>query len=162
MFFYRDQYSHANSSDSVEQALAGLNIRCLWIQHSLPRYRANYLQRRRKYCFLESVILHLLKDFYHHLKIQIPSPVKAVSAIPSEKPQPPAAKLNIDELQRKTVSLLEEYFSVRLLDEALQCVEELKAPAYYPEFVKEAISLALDKSPPCAEPVANLFWISVH
>ncbi|KAL3034391.1 hypothetical protein AAZX31_02G191600 [Glycine max] len=88
---------------------------------------------------------------------QIPSPVKAVSAIPSEKPQPPAAKLNIDELQRKTVSLLEEYFSVRLLDEALQCVEELKAPAYYPEFVKEAISLALDKSPPCVEPVANLF-----
>ncbi|KAL3034392.1 hypothetical protein AAZX31_02G191600 [Glycine max] len=58
---------------------------------------------------------------------QIPSPVKAVSAIPSEKPQPPA------------------------------CVEELKAPAYYPEFVKEAISLALDKSPPCVEPVANLF-----
>ncbi|KHN17504.1 Eukaryotic initiation factor iso-4F subunit p82-34 [Glycine soja] len=88
---------------------------------------------------------------------QIPSPVKAVSAIPAEKPQPPAAKLNFDELQRKTVSLLEEYFNVRLLDEALQCVEELKAPAYYPEFVKEAISLALDKSPPCAEPVANLF-----
>lgn len=87
---------------------------------------------------------------------QIPSPVKAVSAIPSEKLQPPAAKLNPDELQRKTISLLEEFFSVQLLDEALQCVEELKAPAYYPEVVKEAISLALDKSPPRIEPVANL------
>ncbi|TKY54679.1 Eukaryotic translation initiation factor isoform 4G-1 [Spatholobus suberectus] len=87
---------------------------------------------------------------------QIPSPVKPVSAVSPEKPQAPAAKLNTDELHRKTVSLLEEYFSVRLLDEALQCVEELKAPAYYPEVVKEAISLALDKSPPCVEPVAKL------
>ncbi|KAK7329911.1 hypothetical protein VNO77_24093 [Canavalia gladiata] len=87
---------------------------------------------------------------------QIPSPAKPVSAISSEKPQAPAAKVNTADLQRKTVSLLEEYFSVRLLDEALQCVEELKSPAYYPEVVKEAISLALDKSPPCVEPVANL------
>lgn len=89
---------------------------------------------------------------------QMPSPVKAVSAIPSEKPQAqaPAPKLNVEELQRKTSSLLEEYFSVRLLDEALQCVEELKAPAYHPEVVKEAISLGLDKSPPCVEAVGSL------
>lgn len=87
---------------------------------------------------------------------QILSPVKPVSAPSPEKTQPPAAKLNIDDLHRKTASLLEEYFNIRLLDEALQCVEELKAPAYYPEFVKEAISLGLDKSPPCVEPVANL------
>ncbi|CAK8564279.1 unnamed protein product [Lathyrus sativus] len=87
---------------------------------------------------------------------QISSPVKPVSAVSPEKPQAPAAKLNIDDLQRKTVSLLQEYFNVRLLDEALQCVEELKAPTYYPEFVKEAISLGLDKSPPCVEPVAKL------
>ncbi|CAJ1944857.1 unnamed protein product [Sphenostylis stenocarpa] len=87
---------------------------------------------------------------------QIPSHVKAVSAAPSEKPQAPASTLNVEELQQKTVSLLEEYFGVRLLDEALQCVEELKAPFYYPEVVKEAISLALDKSPPCVEPVGKL------
>lgn len=87
---------------------------------------------------------------------QIPSPVKPVSAASSEKPQAPAVKLNIDDLQRKTVSLLEEYFNVLLLDEALQCVEELKAPTYHPEVVKEAISLGLDKSPPRVEPVANL------
>ncbi|KAJ1433578.1 MIF4G-like, type 3 [Sesbania bispinosa] len=87
---------------------------------------------------------------------QNPSPVKPVPAVSSEKPQAPATKLNTADLQRKTVSLLEEYFNVRLLDEALQCVEELKSPAYYPEVVKEAISLALDKSPPCVEPVANL------
>lgn len=90
---------------------------------------------------------------------QIPAPVKAAPppAVSSEKPQAAAAsKLNLDDLRRKTVSLLEEYFSVRLLDEASQCVEELKSPAYHPEFVKEAISLALDKSPPCVEPVANL------
>ncbi|XP_061347457.1 eukaryotic translation initiation factor isoform X1 [Gastrolobium bilobum] len=95
---------------------------------------------------------------------QIPPPVKALSAESlekpqapaAEKPQAPAAKLNTADLHRKTVSLLEEYFGVGLLDEALCCVEELKSPAYHPEVVKEAISLALDKSPPCVQPVANL------
>ncbi|KAL6534796.1 hypothetical protein OROGR_013471 [Orobanche gracilis] len=48
-------------------------------------------------------------------------------------------------------SLLEEYFNVRLLDEALLCIEDLKAPAYNPEAVKEAISIGLEKSPPCVE-----------
>ncbi|GJU03265.1 eukaryotic translation initiation factor-like protein [Tanacetum coccineum] len=61
-----------------------------------------------------------------------------------------------DELQKKSVSLLEEYFSVRMLDEALQCVEELNSPEYHSEFVKIAISRALDKSPPCVEPVSKL------
>ncbi|KAK4257567.1 hypothetical protein QN277_007138 [Acacia crassicarpa] len=87
---------------------------------------------------------------------QIPSSVKAVPSGSFEKPQTPPQKLNFDELRRKTSSLLEEYFSVRLLDEALQCVVELKAPSYHPEFVKEAISLALDKSLPCVDIVANL------
>ncbi|KAJ6361184.1 hypothetical protein OIU78_001761 [Salix suchowensis] len=54
----------------------------------------------------------------------------------------------------KTISLLEEYFSVQLLDEALQCVEELKDPASHPEVAKEAISLAPEKSPP-------IFFISL-
>ncbi|CAN4113254.1 unnamed protein product [Withania somnifera] len=74
----------------------------------------------------------------------------------AENPQVPAA-ISTAELKRKTKSLLEEYFSVRLLDEALQCVEELKSPAYYPEVVKEAISIGLDKSPPRIEPVSQLF-----
>ncbi|CAH1449256.1 unnamed protein product [Lactuca virosa] len=68
----------------------------------------------------------------------------------------PVVAKNLDEMKRKTISLLEEYFSVRMLDEALQCVEELKSPEYHPEFVKEAVSLALEKSPPCVEPVAKL------
>ncbi|XP_062021749.1 eukaryotic translation initiation factor-like [Rosa rugosa] len=74
----------------------------------------------------------------------------------SAKPLIPATVPNSAALLKKSVSLLEEYFSVRILDEALQCVEELKAPAYHPEFVKEAIALALDKSPPCVEPVIKL------
>ncbi|KAI4335532.1 hypothetical protein L6164_014170 [Bauhinia variegata] len=87
-----------------------------------------------------------------------PAPAKpAAPAVSSEKQQGPTPpKLNLDDLRRKTVSLLEEYFSVRILDEALQCVDELKSPAYHPEVVKEAVSLALDKSPPCVEPVAKL------
>ncbi|KAK6156627.1 hypothetical protein DH2020_010875 [Rehmannia glutinosa] len=91
---------------------------------------------------------------------QVPAPWKQAPTAPiapvTEKPSPPAAKSNSDELKKKTISLLEEYFSIRLLEEALQCVEELKSPAYHPEVVKEAISLGLEKSPPRVEPVAKL------
>ncbi|XP_076910799.1 eukaryotic translation initiation factor-like [Bidens hawaiensis] len=80
---------------------------------------------------------------------------QAAPAKPVPTPSPVKAK-NPAELKRKTVSLLEEYFSVRILDEALQCLEELKAPEYHSEFVKEAVSLALEKSPPCVEPLAKL------
>ncbi|KAB5516181.1 hypothetical protein DKX38_026829 [Salix brachista] len=79
----------------------------------------------------------------------------AVPAIPSpQKPLPLTTRS--DDLRRKTVSLLEEYFSVQILDEALQCVEELKDPAFHPEVAKEAISFALEKSPPCVGPVIKL------
>lgn len=81
----------------------------------------------------------------------------AVSAIPS--PQTllaPAARPNPADLHRKTISLLEEYFSVRILSEAQQCIEELNDPSYHPEVAKEAIALALEKSPPCVEPVVKL------
>uniref|UniRef100_A0A6N2L900 protein-serine/threonine phosphatase n=1 Tax=Salix viminalis TaxID=40686 RepID=A0A6N2L900_SALVM len=81
----------------------------------------------------------------------------AVPAIPSpQKPLPLTTRSNPDDLRRKTISLLEEYFSVQILDEALQCVEELKDPAFHPEVTKEAISLALEKSPPCVGPVIKL------
>ncbi|TQD88510.1 hypothetical protein C1H46_025930 [Malus baccata] len=77
-----------------------------------------------------------------------------------EKPQAPAPaavpKLKLDELRRKTISLFEEYFSIGLLDEALLCVEELQSPAYHPEVVKEGITLALEKSRPCVEPLVKL------
>lgn len=93
---------------------------------------------------------------------QIPGPVRQtptpVASVPqtTERPQAPAAKIGTDELKRKTVALLEEYFSIRLLDEALQCIVELKSPDYYPEVVKQAIALGLDKSPPCVDPVSKL------
>lgn len=59
------------------------------------------------------------------------------------------------ELHRKTILLLEEYFHVRLLDEALRCVEELMSPQYHPEVVKEAISRGLDKGASFVNPVVN-------
>ncbi|CAL5402166.1 unnamed protein product [Camellia sinensis] len=88
---------------------------------------------------------------------QVPSPARAapIASVPlaAEKAVGPS---NIIEPRRKTISLLEEYFSIRMLDEALQCVEELNSPAYHPEVVKEAILLALEKSPPSVEPVVQL------
>lgn len=75
---------------------------------------------------------------------------------PVEKPIPAPEKLNLEDLKRKTHSLLEEYFDIGLLDEALHWVKELKSPAYHPEVVKEAISLSLEKNPPRVEQVAKL------
>lgn len=87
---------------------------------------------------------------------QVHKPITAATVLsPAERPQVPTASLKQDDLRKKTISLLEEYFSIRLLDEALQCVEELISPAYHPEVVKEAISLALEKSPPCVEAVVK-------
>ncbi|KAF5206252.1 Eukaryotic translation initiation factor isoform 4g-2, partial [Thalictrum thalictroides] len=49
-----------------------------------------------------------------------------------------------------------EYLRVRIFDEALQCVVELKAPEYHSELVKESIALGLEESPPMVEPVTKL------
>ena len=88
-----------------------------------------------------------------------PSP-KPLSAAPAVAPVPDkpasAPKGNSAELQKKTVSLLEEYFGVRILDEAQQCIEELQSPGYYPEIVKEAINLALDKGTNFVDPLVRL------
>nr|CAD1825023.1 unnamed protein product [Ananas comosus var. bracteatus] len=74
---------------------------------------------------------------------------------PSEKPLA-APKQDPDELHKKTVALLEEYFHIRILEEALQCVEELNSPEHHPEVVKEAINLALDKGSACIDPLVGL------
>jgi len=50
------------------------------------------------------------------------------------------------DLDKKSNSLLEEYFSARDFEEAKLCVQELKWPDYYPEFVQNAIILAMEKS----------------
>lgn len=97
---------------------------------------------------------------------QDPSPVGQIPTVSvppvAAKQTAPSVRLNPEELRRKTISLLEEYFSVRILDEATQCVEELKSPSYHPELVKEAIALALEKIPPCVEPVVKLLeYLSV-
>lgn len=88
------------------------------------------------------------------IRPQISTPTKQPLSAPA--PAAAAARFSPEELKRKTVALLDEYFGIRILDEALQCIEELKSPAYHPEVVKQAISLGLDKSPPCVEPVTKL------
>ncbi|ONK70475.1 uncharacterized protein A4U43_C05F34100 [Asparagus officinalis] len=83
-------------------------------------------------------------------------PLGPVTPVVTEKPATIAPRVNPAELHKKTISLLQEYFHVRILDEAAQCIEELKSPEYHPEVVKEAINLALDKGYACVELVINL------
>ncbi|KAI4377275.1 hypothetical protein MLD38_014934 [Melastoma candidum] len=85
-----------------------------------------------------------------------PEPAAEKPTIMAVKSITTAGKPNPVDLKRKTVSLLEEYFTMRILVEASQCVEELNAPHYHPEVVKEAVSLSLEKSPPFVEPVGKL------
>ncbi|KAH9612776.1 hypothetical protein KSS87_019961 [Heliosperma pusillum] len=91
-----------------------------------------------------------------------PTPVAAPVASPDASPVAEASvpvksgSIKPDELKRKTLSLLEEYFSVRLVDEACQCIEELKSPAFHNEIVKECINLGLEKNPPLVDPVVKL------
>ncbi|XP_047070639.1 eukaryotic translation initiation factor-like [Lolium rigidum] len=85
---------------------------------------------------------------------------KPLSATPASVPIPDkaasSAKVIPASLQKKTISLLEEYFGIRILDEAQQCIEELQSPDYYPEIVKEAINLALDKGASFVDPLVRL------
>ncbi|XP_073289610.1 eukaryotic translation initiation factor-like [Primulina huaijiensis] len=83
------------------------------------------------------------------------APIAPSVASVTDKPMAPFAKSK-DALKKETFGLLEEYFSIGHLDEALQCVQELKSPSYHPEVVETAISLGLDKNPPCMEPVSKL------
>ncbi|KAJ6743847.1 EUKARYOTIC TRANSLATION INITIATION FACTOR 4 GAMMA [Salix viminalis] len=65
----------------------------------------------------------------------------AFPAIPSPRtPLPPTTRSNPDDLRRKTISLLEEYFGVQILDEAPQCVEELKDPTFHPREILEPVA----------------------
>jgi hypothetical protein len=54
-------------------------------------------------------------------------------------------KLTADDLERKTQSLLKEYFHVRDLNEARQCVQDLDSPGYHAQFLFQAISSALEQ-----------------
>ncbi|TVU29289.1 hypothetical protein EJB05_20849 [Eragrostis curvula] len=91
-----------------------------------------------------------------------PAPTVQESLVPEQSVAPvvekpiAAPKSNSAGLQKKTISLLEEYFHIRILDEAQQCIEELKSPDYYPEVVKEAINLALDKGANSIDPLVKL------
>ncbi|XP_010904622.1 eukaryotic translation initiation factor [Elaeis guineensis] len=89
-----------------------------------------------------------------NIRASKPLPQAPPPVIP-DKPMA-APRLNPKELHKKTVALLEEYFHIRILDEALQCVKELKSPEYHPEVVKEAINLALDKGQSCVDLVVQL------
>jgi translation initiation factor 4G len=85
---------------------------------------------------------------------QTAPPPKAVTLSPTVTTSG-APKASAD-LQKKTKALLEEYFGIRILDEAQQCIEELKSPGFYPEIVKEAINLALDKGINFVDPLVRL------
>jgi translation initiation factor 4G len=82
--------------------------------------------------------------------------VEKPAAVPVVEKPAAAPKPNSPSLQKKTVSLLEEYFHVCILDEAQQCIEELKNPHYHPQVVKEAINLALDKGVNSIDPLVKL------
>ncbi|EYU25307.1 hypothetical protein MIMGU_mgv11b020545mg [Erythranthe guttata] len=52
-------------------------------------------------------------------------------------------------MKRKISSILDEFFTNKVLEETLQRVDqELESPEYHPRFVREGISVAIKKRPP--------------
>eukprot|EP00252_Welwitschia_mirabilis_P019159 TRINITY_DN436_c0_g1_i1.p1 TRINITY_DN436_c0_g1~~TRINITY_DN436_c0_g1_i1.p1 ORF type:complete len:802 (-),score=177.60 TRINITY_DN436_c0_g1_i1:209-2614(-) len=49
------------------------------------------------------------------------------------------------DIERKSKSLLDEYFSTLILEEAQLCIQELKSPDYHPKFVRQAIVSSMEK-----------------
>jgi len=60
---------------------------------------------------------------------------------PMAKPTPAPEPAD---LTRKSVSLVKEYLDIEDLNEALLCVQELNSPRFRPEFVRLAITTAMD------------------
>ncbi|KAH7427227.1 hypothetical protein KP509_10G035100 [Ceratopteris richardii] len=73
---------------------------------------------------------------------------------PSTAPVHPA--LDEEQLRKKSESALNEYFSARDLKEATLCVEELRAPTFYPTMVSTWISLSFEKGDVDRELLAKL------
>lgn len=55
------------------------------------------------------------------------------------------SKISEEEFESKTGMLLEEYFGSGDLDEALQCIKELKSVEYHFRILERAINLAIEK-----------------
>lgn len=62
--------------------------------------------------------------------------------IPNEKEE---KTKTIEEFQSQVEILLEEFLSSGEMEEASCCLEELKSPEFYTEFVKFAVIFSLDK-----------------
>lgn len=77
--------------------------------------------------------------------IESQEPLKELARPPPPTFQAPAAAGPPSaELIKKSESLLEEYFSIVDLNEALLCVQDLKTPSFHAEFVRIALSTGLD------------------
>jgi translation initiation factor 4G len=81
-------------------------------------------------------------------KLVAEAPKASEQAKEVARPAPAAAAVApatpFADLTKKSESLLKECFSIVDLNEALLCVQELKSPAFHPEFVRLAIAIALD------------------
>ncbi|KAH7388238.1 hypothetical protein KP509_16G065400 [Ceratopteris richardii] len=69
---------------------------------------------------------------------------------------PPVIHLTEEQLREKSEAILNEYFSARDLKEVIQCVEELRAPKFYPSMVSTWLALSFEKKDLHRELLAKL------
>lgn len=62
-----------------------------------------------------------------------------------QEPSKQAEPLSKDDLNRKAEMLLEEYLTSADVDEARECLQELKDTAYYPDFINRAVCITFEK-----------------
>lgn len=64
----------------------------------------------------------------------------------AEQPTPPVKELSIDEINHKTVAIMDEYLHITDIKEATQCVIEIKNQPYLYCFVSKALEYVLERS----------------
>ena len=75
---------------------------------------------------------------------------------------PPADLLGEEEVQKKTEALVAEYLSVRDLEEAKQCVLELKSPGQHHNVVVTIVNHVLERKPEDRAQAAHLLQSLAH
>eukprot|EP00753_Platysulcus_tardus_P006547 PLAT143.15.p2 GENE.PLAT143.15~~PLAT143.15.p2 ORF type:complete len:743 (-),score=386.00 PLAT143.15:1745-3820(-) len=65
------------------------------------------------------------------------------AATPASKSGKPAPTR--EELKRKTKAILEEFFAINLMGEAVDCVRELELPSWHSSFVTEGLAYSMDR-----------------
>ncbi|XP_038075420.1 eukaryotic translation initiation factor 4 gamma 1-like isoform X4 [Patiria miniata] len=91
-------------------------------------------------------------DFRRGKPEPAPAPIK--EPVKSVSPDP---ELSEDVFEKKALATIEEYLSIKDIEEVILCLNEMKSPSLMHVFVRAAMNCTLEKSPQARDSVGMLF-----